>query len=437
MGSLYSVGMSQNAVTAIANAIGQVASGQVDALTNGGAGNLLVMAANDAGLSIADILIEGLDAKETNKLLQATVNYLAEIAESSEGNNVVQQQLADVFGVKASDLRSATNLAESKTTNDIFGEYKTYSNMLKQLNNMAGSMIMRTSIGEMMTNVWENAQYSLASGMASNPISYLTYKIAGLLDGAVGGIGIPSLTVMMNGVDLETTVADLMRVASMSAGILGSLGPMINGLASSFSGRMMLRTMGIGEGSGLTVTQRGRGGDASGSNEGGGSTSTSGSGYIGNSDGNAVKDATMQEAEDSKKQKMVEAKEEEPANQIDMINNTTLKIYELLDNVANGSQTLRVRVDNYGLTGLANNKLSGGLSNNLGSTSSGAGVAGLGGGGTSSGAGGGSGVGGSSSNGSYSSGSGSFGGGADNSSSGNGFGSSGPGSISLGGWTTI
>jgi hypothetical protein len=115
--------MSQEAVQGIANALGQVAAGQIDGLTGGnGAGNLLVMAANNAGLSIADILTDGIDASDTNKLLQATVNYLAEIAESSKGNNVVQQQLASVFGVKASDLRAAVNLAEPGTTNDIFGK---------------------------------------------------------------------------------------------------------------------------------------------------------------------------------------------------------------------------------------------------------------------------------------------------------------------------
>ena len=287
MGSLYSVGMSQNAVTSISNALGQIASGQVDALTNGGAGNLLVMAANDAGISIADILTDGLNAKDTNKLLQATVNYLAEIAESSKDNNVVQQQLADVFGVKASDLRAATNLVTPGTTNDIFETYKTYDNMLKQLNDMAGTMYQRTSIGEMMTNIWENGQYSISSSMANNPVSYLIYKLAGLLDDAVGGIDLPFINVMGFGVDLNTTVADLMRVASVGAGVLGSLGPMISGLASSFSGQSMLSKMGIGKGSGLQVTPRGGDGVGGGGGTGGGlvggcTESTSGSGYVDN-----------------------------------------------------------------------------------------------------------------------------------------------------------
>ena len=366
MGSLYSVGMSQEAVNNIASALGQIAAGQVDALTNGnGAGNLMVMAANKAGKSIAEILTKGLDATETNELLQATVNYLAELADASKDSKVVQQQLAGVFGVKASDLRAATNLASEGSTTDVFNEYLTYDNMLSQLNKMAGSMGSRTSLAEMMTNIWENGQYTLASSMASSPVSYLLYKMASLLEDATGGIDLPFINVMGFGVDLNTTVADLMRVASLSGGILGSLGSMISGLSSSFSGQAMLSKMGIDSGSGLAVTPRGSGGV--GASAGGGAQTTSSSGYVGNSSGSDVKDSTIQESEDSKKQQMIEAKEEEPANQVDMLNTMVLKIYELLDDVASGKRDFTVKVAGYGLTKLGSN--SNALSSALGGAS--------------------------------------------------------------------
>jgi hypothetical protein len=382
MGSLYSVGMSQTAVQGIASALGQVAAGQIEGLTGGnGAGNLLVMAANNAGIPIADILAKGLDAEDTNKLLQATVNYLAEIAESSKDNNVVQQQLAGVFGVKASDLRAAVNLAEPGTTNDVFGEYRTYDNMLYQLSAMANTMGQRTSIGEMMTNVWKNAQYSIASGMANSPIAYLTYKLAGLLDSAVGGMPIPHISAFGTGIDLHTTVADLMRVGAVGGSLLSNLGPMISGLSSSFDGQSMLARMGIGSGASLAITPRGDGGGVGAlDNSGGGQQTMSGSGYVGNNSGSDIKNSTLQEAESSKKQQMIEALEEEPTNQVDMINSSVLKIYELLDNVANGKQTLRVRVDSYGLTGANNTNALGGVtglsgSSNNSSVSSGGSIA--------------------------------------------------------------
>lgn len=383
LGSLHSVGMSDDAVTSISNALGQIAAGQIEGLVNGGAGNLLIMAANDAGLSIADILTDGINSKDTNELLQASVNYLAELAESAKDNKVVQQQLADVFGVKASDLKAATNLVIPGSTTSIYNKSLSYANMITQLNAMASTMGDRTSVADMMTNFWENGQYTLAGSMASNPVSYFIYKMAKVVDSAAGGIDLPFLNVMGFGVDLNTTVSDLMRLAAVSGGILGSIGPMISGLGNSFNGQKMLNQLGISSGSGLAVTPRGSGGG--GSSTGGGSSSTSGSGYVGNSSGSDIKDSTIQESEDSKKQQMIEAKEEEEANQVNVLNSTVLQIFELLNDVAQGKSSFRVKVESYGLTKASTSGSTGGMHALSGAT----GGAGAGGGGATGGSGGG------------------------------------------------
>lgn len=346
MGSLYSVGMSDNAVSSIAQAIGLVGSGQLEGITGGGAGNLVIMAASNAGLSIADILTNGLTSEDTNDLLNAIVEYLAKLAEDSSDNKVVQQQLANVFGVKASDLRAATNLVAPGSVSAISGHNLSYGNMLAQLNEMVGSMHTRTSLAEMMTNIWENGQYSLASSVANNPVSYLIYKMASLLDSAVGGIDLPFVNVMGFGVDLNTTVSDLMRVASLSTGIIGSLPSMIQGLSNSFSGQRILQQLGISSGSNLAVTPRG---------VGVASTSVSGaevseSAYIGNASSSDIKEATIQESKDTKKQEMIEAQEENEHTELDTLNETTLKIYELIHDVVQGKDTFKVKVVDYGLT---------------------------------------------------------------------------------------
>lgn len=355
LGSLYSVGMSESAVSGISTVLGQIGSGQIEGVTSGGASNLLIMAASDAGLSIADLLTSGLDASETNKLMQAVVNYLADLAESSKDNNVVQQQLAKVFGVTASDLRAATNLVSRGTTQDIYESSLTYSDMISRLYEMAGTMGTRTSMGEKMTNIWSNFQYSLAGSIADNPISYFLYTMASTLEDVTGGIPVPFVNALGSGVDLETTVADILRVSALGTGILGSLGPLVSGLTSSFSGQAMLSELGITSGANLTVTPRGNI-DSFSAIEGGGVQTTSGSAFmtsntfIGNASGSDVRAATMAEASDTKKRLMIEAKEEAEANQIDSINTTVLKIYELLDNVTNGSAVFNVKVEGYGLT---------------------------------------------------------------------------------------
>jgi ribosomal protein S27AE len=339
MGSLYSVGMSQDAVQSIAQTFGQIASGDVGGLTGNGTGNLLIMAANEAGMSIADILQDGLNADETNTLMQAMVNYLAEIAETSSDSRVVQQQLANVFGVKASDLRAATNLASS--LKDVSKQDLTYSGMLGQLNKMANSMLLRTSTGEMLTNVWDNVQYTMATQMANDPILYLLPRVATLLEDYAGGIDLPFLNVMGFGVDLNTSVAQLMNVAAMSGSILGALGPMISGLASAASGSVMLNLAGINTSGKAPVIARGSAQPLQHLS----GASLSESGYVGNASGDDVKNATLQDAEDSKKKQMVEAKDEEnvedTATKADI---AVVNIYNLLEEVAHGSQSLRVRI---------------------------------------------------------------------------------------------
>lgn len=150
MGSLYSVGMSSNSVSSIAAALGQISSGDISSLTGSGAGNLLVMAANAAGMSIADILQNGLTDSETNRLMKAMVEYLSEIADETKDSKVVQQQIAGVYGITASDLRAASNLSGS--VGSITRNSLDYNGGLRQLNRMARTMYSRTGVGELLGN---------------------------------------------------------------------------------------------------------------------------------------------------------------------------------------------------------------------------------------------------------------------------------------------
>ena len=151
---MYSVGMSDSAVQSITQALGEVAAGQISSLTGDGAGNLVVMAANQAGISIADILQEGLTDETANDLLAAAVEYLADLYNDNSESKVVQQQIASVFGVAASDLKAAVNLAkDSKTLDAIYKTTTSYQSNLDRLYSMADSMGKRTSIAEMTTNV--------------------------------------------------------------------------------------------------------------------------------------------------------------------------------------------------------------------------------------------------------------------------------------------
>lgn len=348
MGSLYSVGF-QN-TQGLADALGKLAAGNVDSITDGGYGNLLVMAANKANLSIAEILADGLNDDETNALMQAMVEYLGGIYAETKDNKVVAQQFANVYGLTASDLKAAANLA-SDTTN-IYKNNLNYGGMMKQLTEMAESMGSRTAVGTMVNNVIENLKYSTAATIGSNPALYTMYTVASMLDDTVGGIAIPTIGAfaMGNGVeiDLETTVADIMRTGAMAGGLLGGIGKMIGGLAKGagggFSGSGMLKAFGVNlDSSNATVVTRGSGDGLLTTASG---MDTSLSTYIGNEDGNAVKDKMLTDEKDAANQQAIQALEE--AQEIGMANidEHVVQIYTLLNDVVLGSRSLHVTFGN-------------------------------------------------------------------------------------------
>lgn len=323
---MYSTGMSQAAVNSISGILGQLAAGQISGLSSGGGSNLIIMAANRAGLSISDILTDGLDNSETNLLLSALVDYMALMYEETAHNNVLQQQMASAFGVTASDLKAAASLNRSRQA--VAGSNLGYNDMMSQLLYMTNSMASRTSQGELLTNMWKNFQYTMAGGIANNPVLYSLYKTSGLLKDLVGGIDIPLPLVMGTGLPVALNVADLMAVGALSGSILSGLGSIISG-GGGFTGSQLLNSMGI-DTTGLTTVNRGSGsGLIKGS--GGGGTVVSQSGYVGNEEGGDVYNKTMTDASDDAAAKTAEAVDESEDITLGDVNVTLLRIFELLE----------------------------------------------------------------------------------------------------------
>jgi hypothetical protein len=340
IGSLYSVGFSGS--ENLAAAFGKLAAGDISAITDGGYGNLLTMAAAEAGKSVADILEKGLTDTEANELFESMVSYLAKIYEESSGSRVVMQQYANVYGLTASDLKAAANLNESLTA--VSKNTLDYQGMMGQLDSMANTMFLRTSMGEMLDNLMGNFTYTMSASMGNNPMLYLTHTIAKMLKDTTGGIDLPFLNVYGFGVDLNTTVADLMEVAAISGSVLGGLGKLVASLGSGggLIGSGMLRTMGIGGGNAEQVT-RGTGAGLSYSDQGGG-TSVSESGYIGNTNSEDIKDKTVSDAAAEPEAQIAAAKEEYADVKLEQVDAHVLDIYNLLLDVSTGSKTLTVKI---------------------------------------------------------------------------------------------
>jgi hypothetical protein len=339
LGSLSSVGMSNEAVSGLAGVLGQVAAGKIEGITNGGQGNLVIMAANQAGVNVSDILNNGLDQNTTNTLMNSMVDYLAKIYNDAGDSKVIQQQIASVYGLSASDLKAAINLSSSRkavATNGL-----DYSSAMGRLNSMANSMYMRTSIGEIMTNMWDNVKYSMSAGLVNNPVTYALYKASGLLKDTTGGIDFSLPLVMGSGSAQTFNIADLMRTGALAGGALSSMAQMIGGMGNGgITGGGILRGIGItnspsrvirGTGSGLSTM-------------GGMTVSESGS-MASNANSDDVTSKTMTDQTDSSKSETASAVDESDETKLKDVDNHINEIIRILQAISDGNSILKVAID--------------------------------------------------------------------------------------------
>ena len=339
LGSLSSVGMSDAAIQGLSGVLGQVAAGKLDGITNGGQGNLVIMAANNAGLNISDILSNGLDQTTTNTLMNSMVDYLAKIYNESGNSRVIQQQIASVYGLSASDLKAAVNL--SKSSNTIARDGLDYNSAMARLNSMAGSMGSRTSLGEQLSTMWDNVKYSMSAGMANNPITYSLFKISGLLKDTTGGIDFGLPMVMGNGMPITFNVADLMRTGALAGGIISSMAQIIGaGGGGGLTGKGILKAAGISNTA--SVVTRGNGLNLS--TAGGASVSESGS-YVGNANSDDVTSKTMSDQTDSSKSETASAVDESDETKLKDVDSHIINIIEILKGISDGSSVLNVKVE--------------------------------------------------------------------------------------------
>jgi len=343
-GALYSMGFSSSAK--VAETLGKITAGDISGVTEGGMGNLLIMAANEASLPIAEILAEGLTPDETNKLMKSMVEYLGRIYDETKGSNVLAQQYANVFGVTASDLRAAANLLNTGF-DKLSGELVTYSDMEARLKSMSNSMWLRSSQSELMTNLKDNLNYTFATTIANNPVLSGLNNMANMLNDLVGGIEIPFINVYGFGFDLNATIADLMNVAALSGTVLGGMGKLIGSLANGggFSGSGMLNAFGIDlNGSAAAIEHRGQGLSLTSI----GGATTSASGMVGNESGDDIKNKTIQDNSEEPEKQIAEAKEEQEDKEnarTMLIDGHIVDIYNLLNEVTLGSKKWHVQLE--------------------------------------------------------------------------------------------
>lgn len=287
LGSLYSLGASSNLINQIAQGLNYLGTGNVQALaSNSPLQTLFAMSASRAeGLDYADLLVQGLDASNTNKLMKAMVEYLKEIAVTNRANNVVKAAYGDLYNMSLADMRAITSLSSSDITS-IYAENMSYGDMTNSLSNQFSSISKRLSTGEMIKNVLDNFVYSIGSEISQNAVSYTIWQVTDLIEKATGGIHIPAVSVFGNMVDLSSfTLEGIMKTGLVGLNTLGQIGNIVSSLNSgsglSLSGWNYADTLQRGQISETTA---------------GSVSSTSGSMTVGSSSSSDIKKSSLASA---------------------------------------------------------------------------------------------------------------------------------------------
>jgi hypothetical protein len=162
------------------------------------------------------------------------IEYLREIANNTDANNVTKSSIAQIFGLSNTDLRSISNL-NTEDLQTIYDTNLNYGQALTEASNQLNQIKSRTHLSTMISNVIDNAQTSSALLMGSNAATYGMYKVLSLVSQVVGdrGIEIPGIQAMGTGTASGIDVISIAKAATagtaLMAGLISSLGSIGNG----------------------------------------------------------------------------------------------------------------------------------------------------------------------------------------------------------------
>lgn len=222
MGALTSAGVSSDVITMLTQGLNYLGSGNVSAMSgNESLQTLFALAASNAGgKSYSEMLVDGIDASDVNRLMSEMISYLKDI---SNENKVVQSEyfrilgmggLSNMTALNNIDVNEVMHIAQNTRTNINTGYYDTAS-LLTMFNNAKDNMIT-----------------SMASTLGESMPLLTAWLTADLLDTVVGGGQLPSAFAFGTGIQLPS-IADTIRSISLLGPALNAVG----GIATAFKNR--------------------------------------------------------------------------------------------------------------------------------------------------------------------------------------------------------
>lgn len=179
LGSLYSVGASENLINALAQGLGALGSGNISALTsNQTLLNLLAKSSETSGgSSLGSMITSGVQASDISNLMTGLYNLVNEVNQT--GNVVALNEYARVFGLTISDLKSILNLTSNDIKN-LTNTTLTYNEALKVVTDELSSSVLRTRTagGELISNIYQNIIDTVGTSIASSAGKTIAWKTA-------------------------------------------------------------------------------------------------------------------------------------------------------------------------------------------------------------------------------------------------------------------
>ena len=331
LGSFSSLGVSDQTINALAQGLGYLGSGDVDALAgNEALQQLMALSIQKGGgsRSYGEILTSGIEVKDVSSILTGFYKLVKQISDS--GNLAAMNQYADLFGLTMSDITSVLNLTSdslSQISADMVSYQATINRVTDELS--VGKLYSRTSASEMFNNIKKNMLTSIGLDMANSLAMNLMYEA---IDQAANVVDMFDLGVEVDpfGVGASTKIDAGALVRGATAGSTYMLAYLKNiaGLSSVLSPNLRLlggeEKVKIMGGTGLAQVSTGK--------------SSNQQTYIGRTDDSGVYDTVNQETKQSSSEIMqVDIDEEKEA-----MKKTAQSMQEIGDKVAFIVQLLNI-----------------------------------------------------------------------------------------------
>lgn len=178
LGSMYSYGMSENIVNAIATGINALGSGNVKALTGDESiQRLFLLSMDRIGMDYADVLQQGLSSDDVTQLLASVIKYLDEISSNTKDNLVLKSSYSNLFNMSVTDMEAIHSVASS--IGDINKAIISVSDSQKLVKDTVTNVVSQNTLAsEKFENLFANFSYSFGSNVAESGGLYTTYRIS-------------------------------------------------------------------------------------------------------------------------------------------------------------------------------------------------------------------------------------------------------------------